>query len=509
MKNIFKIFSISVFVLLFTTQAIAQYWGDLKMGPSMVGFQAVQLHDYSRTFRSKTDTTGKVYEGERARPIQICVWSPISAKDNKPDMVFEDYMWLMASDLGKVKLNDSLKKIVVKDLVESGFNKEKIEKARKENMYAKNNSSSPKTEKHPVIIYASSWSAPSFENYILCEHLASNGYVVLSCTSKGANSLEMTGDMQGCNAQVEDLQFMINYAASLPFTDMNNIGIAGYSWGGLTNILLQQKNNKIAAVACYDGSIANTNGMDHFKNFPGASYSKMNVPFMYMSQKGRKGNAFYEKLNYSDAYSMIFPKNSHRDFASAFIKTVNKYKSDTTERFAIKNYEWISKYTLNFFNAYMMKDKSALAFLDIDPKEHGIADTVMTMVFKKARPMPPTENDFLKTFREQGFAKAKEMYLQVHSQDPDYNLFEEETLNSLGYGFYKKDKLDEAIELLQLNTEAFPFSANTFDSLADAWLKKGDKDKAIENYKKAVEIDPKSASKGKLEKLVKEMGNAK
>src|ERR1035437_9409479 len=153
MRNIFrhipsnsnskKIFFGFVFLLTISIHAAAQYWGDLKMGPSMVGFKAVHLYDYSRTFQNKTDTLGNVYAGERARPIQICVWSPISAKDNKPDMIYEDYLWLMTTELKDVKLNDSLKNALIKDILESEYIKEKLEKTRKENMYAKNNASSP------------------------------------------------------------------------------------------------------------------------------------------------------------------------------------------------------------------------------------------------------------------------------------------------------------------------------------------------------------------------------
>lgn len=368
-------------------------------------------------------------------------------------------------------------------------------------MYAKKYIN-PETGKHPVVIYACSWSAPSFENYILFEYLASNGYVVLSCPSMGANARGMTGDMSGVESQVEDLQFMMNYASTLPYTDMSNVGTIGFSWGGLTDVMLQQKNNKIKAVICYDGTIANPNGMEHFKNYPFASYSKMCVPFMYMSMRGRKGNAFYEKLKYSDAYAMTFHKNSHRDFCAAFIKTLNEYKNDTVERMKIKNYEWQCKYSLNFFNAYMKSDKEGLAFIQKDPKELGIADTIMTMVSKKARSLPPTEEYFLKTYKREGFEKAKALYTQVHKDDPEYNLFNESTLNSLGYEFYRADKLDQAIEILQLNTEAYPTSANVYDSLADAYLKKGEKDKAIENFKKAMEINPKFGSKAKLDKLL-------
>lgn len=62
-------------------------------------------------------------------------------------------------------------------------------------------------------------------------------------------------------------------------------------------------------------------------------------------------------------------------------------------------------------------------------------------------------------------------------------------LNSLGYGLMEDGRLDEAIQLLELNTRLFPQSGNTWDSLAEGYMNKGDRDRAIMYYKKSLEID--------------------
>ena len=54
-------------------------------------------------------------------------------------------------------------------------------------------------------------------------------------------------------------------------------------------------------------------------------------------------------------------------------------------------------------------------------------------------------------------------------------------------------RLDEAIQLFEVNTKLFPDIANSFDSLAEAYMISGNNDKAIENYKKILEIDPNNA----------------
>ena len=54
--------------------------------------------------------------------------------------------------------------------------------------------------------------------------------------------------------------------------------------------------------------------------------------------------------------------------------------------------------------------------------------------------------------------------------------------------------LPDAIAVFRLNTEAFPASANTHDSLGEALLAAGDREGATAAYRKALEIDPASAS---------------
>jgi tetratricopeptide (TPR) repeat protein len=71
--------------------------------------------------------------------------------------------------------------------------------------------------------------------------------------------------------------------------------------------------------------------------------------------------------------------------------------------------------------------------------------------------------------------------------------FTESDLNLLGYYLlYDENKVNDAIKIFELNTEAFPASSNTFDSLGEAYLKKGDKQAALKSYQRALEIDPRN-----------------
>lgn len=73
---------------------------------------------------------------------------------------------------------------------------------------------------------------------------------------------------------------------------------------------------------------------------------------------------------------------------------------------------------------------------------------------------------------------------------PDIGTYSEEKINLLGYRLIQAGKINEAIEVFQLNTELFPDSWNTCDSLGEALMISGDKEAAVRCYTKSVQFNP-------------------
>ena len=101
---------------------------------------------------------------------------------------------------------------------------------------------------------------------------------------------------------------------------------------------------------------------------------------------------------------------------------------------------------------------------------------------------------FVRVFWEEGIEKARATFEEARRRDPRAVLFEEATLNNLGYRLIQKDRLKDAIEIFKLNVEAYPQAFNTYDSLAEAYMMSGDKEPAVLNYKKSLELNPKNAN---------------
>jgi CubicO group peptidase (beta-lactamase class C family) len=79
-----------------------------------------------------------------------------------------------------------------------------------------------------------------------------------------------------------------------------------------------------------------------------------------------------------------------------------------------------------------------------------------------------------------GYHKIKKKYPYVNFEN---------VLNSLGYNFLSKKKIEKAIIVFKINTEEFPKSANTYDSLGESYFMNKQYDLSLINYKKVVELD--------------------
>ena len=68
--------------------------------------------------------------------------------------------------------------------------------------------------------------------------------------------------------------------------------------------------------------------------------------------------------------------------------------------------------------------------------------------------------------------------------------FVEDLINTLGYRHLGDGEITRGVEVLRLNAETFPESANTWDSLGEGLMLGEDYRGALENYRRSLELDP-------------------
>lgn len=100
------------------------------------------------------------------------------------------------------------------------------------------------------------------------------------------------------------------------------------------------------------------------------------------------------------------------------------------------------------------------------------------------------------------FQHAFETVQAVKRQHPELHLTES-YVNNWGYALARRQQLQSALALFQLNVQLFPKSWNTYDSLAEAYEVAGNRALAIENYRRAVALNPQNTNgAAHLQKLV-------
>jgi glyoxylase-like metal-dependent hydrolase (beta-lactamase superfamily II) len=93
-----------------------------------------------------------------------------------------------------------------------------------------------------------------------------------------------------------------------------------------------------------------------------------------------------------------------------------------------------------------------------------------------------------------GVDEAVGLYRRLEAEEPESWSFAEEELNMLGYQLLARERIEDAIVILELNVEAYPEAFNTYDSLGEAFMAAGKTEESIANYERSLELNPENAN---------------
>jgi CubicO group peptidase (beta-lactamase class C family) len=149
------------------------------------------------------------------------------------------------------------------------------------------------------------------------------------------------------------------------------------------------------------------------------------------------------------------------------------------------------------FNTYIKRflgDRSAVIFLTNHDYKNmsGIGNAIVNLLFHKPYNLPKLSvaDSMYRLYRIRGIIPAVGFYRMLRSGNDTTFDFSEPELNELGYKLIGDHHYDDAVEILKLNTEAYPVSSNAYDGLGEAYLDNGNTEQAIVNYRKSLELDP-------------------
>ncbi len=467
---------------------------DLNYGNYTVGFRHYTLTDSTRTYSRVYDYTNQKIK----RPIPISIWYPSkqSSSNKKPLKILDYFEILKEEEEWEHLPNEQILNWFY--YANTPTNQEHLKESVK--AYAEAEFASGT---FPIVVYASSYQASSIENFALCEYIASHGYIVMASPSRGTETRWFSNNnAKEMETQARDIEFLIKEVISFPTANPNKIAVMGFSFGGLSNVIAQMRNDNIKALVSLDGTERYQYAL--MQKSPFFDAKKLDVPYLHMAQKDipesvlKEDNIdaalntkfdLYDSISNSKVYRLKFHHLTHSYFSTLGILFAKRDKrQDKSDAEIMKSYKWVSVYTLNFLNAYLNGNKEALTFIENNPSDNGISNSLVTYSTKQPKADLFTFQDFNDLAADQHYKGLSQLYDSLSSKNPSLKL-PEGNLNTLGLQLvFNPNTSAQGINVFLLATKLYPNSANLFDSLAEGYLFMGNKEKAIENFEKSLQL---------------------
>jgi dienelactone hydrolase len=356
----------------------------------------VKQYDRTRSFTPQRGILASVFSKyeNRGRPIQTVIWYPSEKGGQR--VKYDDYLQLTGWETDFERSPREQTRVVDAwlQMVTEGKRKKQVEDERRRVMWAVRDAV-PKTGRFPVVIYAPSINNTAFENADIAEFLASHGYIVIASPTVGEASRYIKKDLLHAELQAADIRFLIDFAKTLPQADLTRVAAAGFSWGGLSNILAASKDQRIKALVCMDGAVRYYNSIVSQAKY--AEPEKLTTPLLFLAQspasmetniriKEDMSGSFISRMTNADVYLLTMYPMDHVHFGSSYIRLDDaaEYKEYTPAEVSFA-YSLGARYILHFLNGYLKNDPSGIAYMVSRPVANGAALHAMTMEYTPAK----------------------------------------------------------------------------------------------------------------------------
>ena len=372
------------------TQASSLFTFSNAPGMHSVGVRYVKQYDRTRPFSPEGGVLASLFsrKDSRGRPLQTVIWYP-AEKGGQP-VRYDDYLQLAGweTDLERSPAERTRTVNAWLHMVTESRRDAQVASERRRVMWAVRDAA-PKAGKFPVLIYAPSINNTAFENADIAEYLASHGYIVIAAPSVGLKGRWIKKDLMHAELQAGDIRFLIDYAGTLPQADMTRVAVAGFSWGGLSNILAAAKDARIKALVCLDGAVRYYNTIVEQARY--ARPEKLSTPLLFLAQrpasmefnvrhKEDMSGSFISRMTNADVYLLTLNPMEHVHFGSAYVRLDDpaEYKEYTADEVSFA-YSLGARYILHFLNAYLKNDPAGRAYLANKPAANGAAPHSLIM----------------------------------------------------------------------------------------------------------------------------------
>jgi dienelactone hydrolase len=466
-------------------------WGDIKPGPHAVGFRTIEKYDYSRTSQPDKDYFGTALPGRTARPIQVCCWYPAEPSGTK--MLYSEYAFPYPSEPDFFGLLSQLQNRELGTLFFfMGNNQALAQNLMDLEMFAARDAA-PKPGSFPLIVYHGSERSAYSQNAILCEYLASHGFVVATTHTVGMSTANPTESQSDIEAVIRDKELVVAMIRDVGGVDTERLGLIGYDYGGTTALLHQMRNYSVDAVATLHGRFLTAEGSATLTNNAGYDPLRMCVPWLqvYGTEVAGTEMGAVESLKHSPRYSLGVSGIPLNRFSTYGLMAVLQ-GVDTTHTMteASQTQSAIYEYLNKFFDECLNDNDASRAWLKNTPEQNGMAAGLMTLAAKEGEPVPPRQAEFANLVQTYGTERATELVDKFNLLNPANPVLSDAAFTQLGYQFLQRGNVPSSLVVFRWGVTAYPQSANAWDSFGEASAANGDIDSALAYYRRAQAVLP-------------------
>ena len=332
---------------------------DYKFGSYAVGFKSYFTYDESRQYLLEEDTI--------PRPLQVYFWYPSQDGSGAKELNFKSYIDLLAQ-------GDDFKRS--KDQIdEHSFSFVKAYTNHAKRNYGLDTSIStqnfldhpvhavqgipiPESSEFPLLIYVSSDGKASPQNHLLCEYLASHGFMIISVATARPFSSKGKDIESNALTQVADMEYLIKFCKDSMQIHYSKLGLFGFSSGGDAIAIYQMRNEHVDAILSMDGGQEYSSFLKLYK-MKDFDLSKTDVPYCSLVNNYENYSIYpyYNSVITKEKYLFKMPHLTHNGFIS-YWQFFDACSSIRTKNDMIASFEILSECSLGFFSKYLKSEPS-------------------------------------------------------------------------------------------------------------------------------------------------------
>ncbi|AEE52001.1 hypothetical protein [Haliscomenobacter hydrossis] len=452
----------------FTTTSIAQdlLSSNLTYGKYQVGFKAVQTLDHTRPSTTTQSSPG--------RAMQLYIWYPSEKVSTQP-MRYKDYLTSRFGNANRTTFFHNIAELGADTALFVPVYPALIHTPTRAYHAA------PLAKGvFPLVIYPDQ---VHLQN-VLCEYLASQGFIVVSPVVKGPFSESMQYNPVGIETGVADLQFALGYLRQ-QYSVKRDFAVMGLGFSATLALALQMRNTDAKALVSLEGGI--TTGFEEalIQRGPYYDLERCNASMLVIHAPHPDVNPeIVNKYKYAERIFQHYPQSAEFYFLNFGIweRSLKNILPKANRGNTWQSFEYAAQSIQHYLKWKLNQDAAAkTALLD----EQWPNDLVETSI-KTAVALPPSTETLLDLLKSKGFEALTSLYAERKKSDPQPFSFG--SFYQIGQHLIGQSAYAQLLDWAKFYAEAFPNSAIPFTLQGRANLELGNKTEAKALYEKALAL---------------------